>query len=704
MTGQQRPLVVIPSDDPPQIGDSPQLKRLEDWAEVRLFRDRAETADEQLRRARGAEVIINSRGYLKWPRELLAQLPSLKMITTCGVGFDAIDIAAAAELGILACNVPEKTAPVVAEHALALMLAAARQIPQLHNRLHEGHWDRADGVFLRGKTLGVIGTGAIGSEVLRLGHLLGMRTIAWTYHPSRERADLLGVQYVGFDELLSLADIVSLHVRLTPESWRLIGRAELAKMKRGAVLVNTARGDVVAMDALCEALDSGHLGAAALDVYDREPLPADHPILRCPRVVLTPHSADQTPEGIDLLNAGAVENVLAYLDGKTQHVVNRPEVEEPPGEFAAVAAAPAAIRPAVEPKKPYLAPDLPYKPRDPQHYHPPIGLIGCGGITKHHLKAYRDAGYRVVALCDLDLERAKGRQKDFFPEAEVCTDYRAILKRDDIEVVDITPHPHQRPPIVEAAVRARKHVLSQKPFVLDLDVGERLVDLADQNGVYLAVNQNGRWAPHFSYMREAVKAGLLGEIAGIHLSVHWDHSWVRGTEFEKVKHLILYDYAIHWFDIISCLMQGHEATRVFACVARTRGQTVAPSLLGQAVVEYPTAQASLAFDAETRYGTQDRSFVAGSHGAISSIGPGNRVQRLTITTEAGDATPELEGSWFPDGFHGTMGELLCAIEEKRQPSTSARDNLRSLSLCFAAVASAERHEPVVPGTVRAMPE
>jgi hypothetical protein len=96
--------------------------------------------------------------------------------------------------------------------------------------------------------------------------------------------------------------------------------------------------------------------------------------------------------------------------------------------------------------------------------------------------------------------------------------------------------------------------------------------------------------------------------------------------------------------------------------------------------------------------------VAGSHGAISSIGPGNKVQRLTITTEAGDATPELEGSWFPDGFHGTMGELLCAIEEKRQPSISARDNLRSLSLCFAAVASAERHEPIVPGAVRAMPE
>ena len=139
-------------------------------------------------------------------------------------------------------------------------------------------------------------------------------------------------------------------------------------------------------------------------------------------------------------------------------------------------------------------------------------------------------------------------------------------------------------------------------------------------------------------------------------------------------------------------------------MAQTRSQTVAPALLGQAVVEYPTAQASLAFDAETRFGSQDRSFVAGSHGAISSIGPGNRAQRLTVTTDAGDAAPELEGSWFPDGFHGTMGELLCAIEENREPSIGAADNLRSLALCFAAVASAERREPVVPGTVRAMPE
>ena len=233
-------------------------------------------------------------------------------------------------------------------------------------------------------------------------------------------------------------------------------------------------------------------------------------------MVLTPHSADQTPEGIDLLNAGAVENVLAFLDGRPQHVVNGAEAATV-GTAAPKAETSSQSRSASAEKNPSPALcasggdvrpvfDLPYRPRDPQHYNPPIGLIGCGGITREHLTAYRQAGYRVVALCDLDLERARIRQREYYPEADVYDDYRDLLRRDDVEVVDVAAHPHQRPPLVEAALRARKHVLSQKPFVLDLDVGERLVELANRNGVRLAVNQNGRWAPHFSYLREAVPA------------------------------------------------------------------------------------------------------------------------------------------------------------------------------------------------------
>jgi predicted dehydrogenase len=346
---------------------------------------------------------------------------------------------------------------------------------------------------------------------------------------------------------------------------------------------------------------------------------------------------------------------------------------------------------------------LPYQPRDPRHYRPAIGLIACGGITHHHLTAYRAAGYNVVALCDLVLSRAKSRRDQFYPDAQVYRDYRKLLRRDDVEVVDIATHPRERAAIIRDALRAGKHVLSQKPFVLDLDVGQRLVDLADRQGVKLAVNQNGRWAPHFSYIRHAIQAGLLGQVAAAHLSVHWDHTWVRGTAFEQVKHLILYDFAVHWFDILNCFLADRQPRRVYASLTSSATQTIRPPLLAQALVEYDGAQASLVFDADTHFGPQDRTFVTGSRGTAESIGLDTNHQATTLYTDDGSTQPTLKGQWFSDGFHGTMGELLSAIEDRREPGHSARNNLRTLELCFAAVASAERREPLVPGTIRKVP-
>lgn len=344
-----------------------------------------------------------------------------------------------------------------------------------------------------------------------------------------------------------------------------------------------------------------------------------------------------------------------------------------------------------------------YRPQSPRSYCPNIGLIGCGGISHHHLRAYVAAGFKVTALADLDKSRAIARRNDFYPDAIATDDFHEILNDDTIEVVDVTTHPLERAPLIAAALKAGKHVLSQKPFVLDLDVGVELVELADKCGRYLAVNQNGRWAPHFSYARLVAQSGLIGDVFGAHMSCHWDHRWVRGTPFEDVRHLVLYDYAIHWFDILRCFLPGCTAQRVFASTARAPGQDLKPNLLAQAVIEFDRAQATLAFDACVPAGSQERTYLSGTLGSLTSVGSGNQEQRLTVNLLEGLWTPTLAGKWFPDGFHGTMGELLCAIEDQRPTTISAADNLESLALCFAAVASADSGLPVRPGQVRQLP-
>ncbi len=320
-TAGTRSTIVVPGDDPPQITGSPRLDPLREYGEVVLYEDRPATAEEQIRRVRDADVIINSRGAVKWPGDVLRQLPKLKMMTVCGIGTDSIDLETARELGIVVSNIPGRTAPVVAEHAFCLMAAVSRRLAFQTAEMKAGRWTGKLATSLSGKMLGVIGTGNIGCEMISLSRSFGMDVIAWTYHPSPEKAQRLDFRYVELDRLLQHSDVVSLHVKLTGDSRRLIGRRELALMKPDSLLVNTARGAIVDTGALVEALESGHLGGAALDVYDTEPLPPDHPLLACEQVVLTPHNADQTPEGFDLLNAGCIENVIAFLEGKPQNVV-----------------------------------------------------------------------------------------------------------------------------------------------------------------------------------------------------------------------------------------------------------------------------------------------------------------------------------------------------------------------------------------------
>ncbi|MBM1221656.1 Gfo/Idh/MocA family oxidoreductase [Ponticoccus sp. SC2-23] len=348
------------------------------------------------------------------------------------------------------------------------------------------------------------------------------------------------------------------------------------------------------------------------------------------------------------------------------------------------------------------APDIAYQPPSPRDDSPRIGLIGAGGISVSHLDACRTAGWNVTTICNRTLSKAEDKAARFYPQARVTDDWATVLADPEIDVVDITPYPAARLPIIEAALEAGKHVLSQKPFVTSLDDGERLVALAEAKGVKLAVNQNGRWSPHHAWMRGAVRGGHLGTLRSAHVSIGWDHSWIKGTPFEDIDDLILYDFGVHWFDFLVSIA-GDRIRRVSASTARAAGQTPRPPLLAQALVELDDGQASLVFDGATPHGPRDTTQITGTDGSLSSIGESLGEQVVTLTTAEGRASPTLTGTWFNDGFRGAMGELLCAIEEDREPGNGARENLQSLALCFAAIESSRTGRPVDIGAVRHLP-
>ncbi|NND20775.1 MAG: Gfo/Idh/MocA family oxidoreductase [Silicimonas sp.] len=345
------------------------------------------------------------------------------------------------------------------------------------------------------------------------------------------------------------------------------------------------------------------------------------------------------------------------------------------------------------------APEIAYQPPAPREYRPRIGMIGTGGISASHLDAYRAAGWDVAAIWNRTRAKAEAKAAEYCPDARIEDDWQALLRDEAIDVIDVTLHPEHRTEIIRAALKAGKHVLSQKPFVTDLDLGEDLVALADDCGVKLAVNQNGRWAPHMAWMRETARSGLIGDVLSLHASIHWNHGWTAGTPFDEIEDLILWDFGVHWFDFLASIV-GNRAESVFATSAAARGQSNKTPLLAQALVRLDGGQASLVFDGGAPHGPRDTTYVAGSAGSVKSDGPDLGTQQVTLTTADGQAYPTLNGTWFNDGFRGAMGELLCAIEEDRDPGNSARGNLLSLAMTFAAVQSRRSGKEVAIGSVR----
>jgi len=256
------------------------------------------------------------RSATKVTKDVLERATSLKLVVRGGVGVDNIAVDDARRRGVEVMNTPEANSIAVAEHAIALMFAFSRRIAAADVSMRAGRWDKAklEGTELYRKTLGLVGLGRIATEVARRAVALGMRVIACrrSVKPAEEMT-ALGVEVVGFDDLLARADIVSLHLPFSKESHHLFDAARIARMKQGAVLVNCARGGIVDEVALAQALESGHLSGAAVDVFEKEPPDPANPLLRLPNVVVTPHLGASTVEGQNRVGEAVARKVIAFF-------------------------------------------------------------------------------------------------------------------------------------------------------------------------------------------------------------------------------------------------------------------------------------------------------------------------------------------------------------------------------------------------------
>ncbi len=300
-----------------------------DWASlgtgvsVETFHEPLGSADTIAERLRDVHVIVAMRERTPFPRSLLERLPSLKLLITTGRRNAAIDVKAAAERGVPVSGTSTLSTPPV-ELTWGLILALARKIPQESAAMRSGAWQTTIGVGLHGKTLGIIGLGRLGTEVALIGKAFGMHVVAWSQNLTSDITGPLGVELVDKDALFRRADVVTIHLVLSARTRGLVGGRELAAMKPDAFLINTARGPIVDEQPLLAALRSRRIGGAGLDVYDQEPLPADHPLRRLDNVVLTPHLGYVTVENYREAYGQAVENIRSFLAGTPLRVIQVP--------------------------------------------------------------------------------------------------------------------------------------------------------------------------------------------------------------------------------------------------------------------------------------------------------------------------------------------------------------------------------------------
>lgn len=274
----------------------------------------------------GAEAVIV--GAQPWTAELMDQCPGLRVIARTGVGFDSVDLAAATERGIAVTNTPDGPTVSTAEHTISLMMASAKTLPRHQHRLRQqtGDYTRlATGIELNGLTLGLLAYGRIARRVARIAAAIGMRVVAHDPFVDQDQLadDPAGTTLVSFDEMCAQSDVISLHAPLSPDTAKIFDSAAFSMCRFGVVFINASRGGLVDHDALLEALHTGHVSNAGLDVTDPEPLPADHPLLNRDDVIVTPHVASATVVGRQRMLVMALEQVLVVFGGgEPTHLVN----------------------------------------------------------------------------------------------------------------------------------------------------------------------------------------------------------------------------------------------------------------------------------------------------------------------------------------------------------------------------------------------
>jgi phosphoglycerate dehydrogenase-like enzyme len=304
--------------------------RMADWqslhpaAQMQSFIDHVDDLDALTKRLHVFDCLVAMRERTPFPRALLERLPNLRLLVTAGMRNASIDLAAATERRVQVCGTDMLPYP-TAELTWGLILALVRHIPEEDGAARAGYWQTTLGIGLKGKTLGLLGLGRLGSQVARIALAFGMEVIAWSENLTAERAAAAGAALVDKATLFARADIVSIHVVLSPRTRGIVGAAELARMKPAAFLVNTSRGPIVDEAALLATLRQRRIAGAALDVFEPEPLPKEHPLLALENILVTPHLGYVTEENYRLVYTQAVEDIRAFLDGEVLRGINKIE-------------------------------------------------------------------------------------------------------------------------------------------------------------------------------------------------------------------------------------------------------------------------------------------------------------------------------------------------------------------------------------------